>query len=112
MCFTNKAFQRAAALKQGFFCRRNLLTIVQKPGVARANAGVLSPQAPHAHWVLVEGKLRMVWTCESESEGVPLARAVPFSAIFIFVRGQYGVSFGAGEAVVALGDKPRLKCAA
>lgn len=89
MRFTNLTSQQAAAPKPGFIRHRNSLTIVQSPGIARANAGRRTPPALRAHWVLQEGALVLVWTLREELDGVPLPVRLRCNVPFIWNRAEY-----------------------
>jgi hypothetical protein len=89
MRFLNTIFRQASGLDRGLGCCRSSpkkteVQIFVQPIAVLRNRKIL-----RAQWILEGEKLRLAWMCDDDSEAVPLARALPFNAIFITVRREY-----------------------
>jgi hypothetical protein len=112
MRFLNTIFRQAIELNRGLGRHHSSPTKIEVRTFVQPIAAVRDRKVLRARWILEGEKLRLAWTCDDDSEAVPLARALPFNAIFIMVQGEYGARLGMRGLVFMPGTELGLRCAA
>lgn len=112
MRFLNTIFWQAGQLKGGLGRRRTSPARIEVRTFVQPIAAGRDRKVLRAQWILEGDKLHLAWTCDDDSEAVPLAQALPFNAIFIMVRREYGARLGMRGLVFMRGTELGLRCAA
>lgn len=112
MRFLNRIFRQAIELNRGLGRRPSSPTKIEVRTFVQPIAAVRDRKVLRARWILEGEELRLVWTCDDDPEAVPLAQALPFNAIFIMVRREYGARLGMRGLVFVPGTQLGLRWAA
>jgi hypothetical protein len=112
MRFLNAIFRQAIELNRGLRRRHSSPTKIEVRTFVQPIAAVRDRKVLRARWILEGEKLRLAWTCDDDSEAVPLAQPLPFNAIFITVRREYKARLGKRGHAFVPGTQLGLRWAA